>query len=266
MSAIEIGPFVLGWPRFAALAGIALFVIAAEVLGRVGGRPQLSRWAGQVVLWGLIGARLGHVTEAPAVFLAEPWTIFALWQGGFSPWGGALAVGLVTAFALWRGLPLVPAFGALWLGVMLWLVLIFDFTDRPPVPAPDLQLALLDGGVFDFADRGGQPLVVNLWATWCPPCRRELPMLAELAERTPGVGFLLASEGEEAATVAAHLSRAGISAAHVGLDPEGALARHYGTIGLPVTLFLAPDGTLAHLHVGEISRAIMLRQITALTR
>jgi thiol-disulfide isomerase/thioredoxin len=266
MSAVEIGPFVLGWPRFAALAGMVLFVIAAEVLARIARRPQLSPWAGRVVLWGLIGARLGHVAEAPQVFLAEPWTILALWQGGFSPWGGALGVAVVTALAFRRGLPLVPAFGALWLGLMLWLVLILDFTDRPPVPAPDLQLAMLDGSLFAFESRPAQPLVVNLWATWCPPCRRELPMLADLAATSPGVSFLLASQGETAATVEAHLARAGISATHVALDPEGALARHYGTIGLPVTLFLNTDGTLAHVHVGEISRAIMLRQITALTR
>lgn len=266
MSAIEIGPVVLGWDRFAALAGVFAFVIAAELIARFSRQPVLSSWSGRVVLWGLVGARLGHVAEFPEVFLAEPWTVFAVWQGGFSPIGAALAVAVVTVLSLRRGLRLVPAFGALWLGVVLWLALILDVSDRPPVPAPELQLAMLEGGVFDFANRPAQPLIVNLWATWCPPCRRELPMLAEMAETHPEVAFLLASQGEDAETVRRHLVRSSISAAHVALDPDGALARHYGTIGLPVTLFLDADGVLEHIHVGEISRALMLRQITALTR
>ncbi len=266
MSAIEIGPIVLGWDRFAALAGLLVFVIAAEIIARISRQPALSAWSARAVLWGLVGARLGHVVQYPDVFLAEPWTVFAVWQGGFSPVGAALAVGVVTALSLRRGLALVHAFGALWLGGMLWLVLILDFSDRPPVPAPQLQLVMLDGADFDFTDRPAQPLVVNLWATWCPPCRRELPMLAELAEAHPEVTFLLASQGEDAETVRAHLNRAEISDAHMALDPSGELARHYGTIGLPVTLFLGADGVLEHVHVGEISRALMLRQITALTR
>ncbi len=266
MTAIEIGPLVLGWDRFAALAGIAAFLFAAEVIARIARQPDLSPWAGRAVLWGLIGARLGHVAQFPKVFLAEPWTVFAVWQGGFSPVGAALAVAVVSGLALRRGLSPVPAFGALWLGMVVWLALVLDLSDRPPVPAPQMQFAMLDGTVFDFAARADKPLVVNLWATWCPPCRRELPMLAEMAQTHTDVTFLLASQGEDADIVRSYLQRNGISAAHVALDPPGALARHYGTIGLPVTLFLDKQGMLAHVHVGEISRALLLRQITALAR
>lgn len=264
MTAIELGPFVLGWDRFAALTGVVVFLIAAEVIARVSHAPALSAWAGRAVLWGLIGARLGHVVQFPHIFLAEPWTVLAIWQGGFSPVGAALAVGLVTLLSLRLGLALVPAFGALWPGVVVWLALILDFADRPPVPLPDMQLALLSGGSYDFATAADQPLVINLWATWCPPCRRELPMLAEMAAAHSEVSFVLASQGEDAQTVRTHLERNGISDAHVALDPTGTLARHFATIGLPVTLFVGADGMLAHVHVGEISRALLLRQILAL--
>ncbi len=266
MTAIQLGPFVLGWERFATLAAVGVFLIAAEIIARWGRVPTLSAWAGHAVLFGFIGARLGHVVQFPEVFLAEPWLIIAIWQGGFSPIGAALGAGLVTLHALYRGLAPVPAFGALWLGVMFWLVLTLDLADRPAIATPDISLPMLMGGGFAFADVPEQPMVINLWATWCPPCRRELPMLAEVAESRPDVTFLLASQGEAAETVRAHLDRTDISAAHIALDPESLLARHYATIGLPVTLFVARDGMLAHVHVGEISRAVLLREITALLR
>ncbi|MCH8465739.1 MAG: TlpA family protein disulfide reductase [Roseinatronobacter sp.] len=266
MAAIQIGPIVLGWERFAALAAVAVFLLAAEVIARVARSPALSGWAGRAVLWGFLGARLGHVAQFPDVFWAEPWLIFAIWQGGFSPVGAAVGVAVVTGHAVWRGLAFVPAFGALWLGVMLWLVLVLDLTDRPAVPAPEFGLPLLSGAEFAFDAPDAQPIVINLWATWCPPCRRELPMLADVAASMGDVRFLLASQGEGEGVVRDYLARAGIDEAHIGLDHTGALARHYGTIGLPVTLFLDQDGVLAHGHVGEISRAVLLREIATLSR
>ena len=266
MTAIQIGPVVLGWERFAALAAVAVFLLAAEVIARLSRNPALSRWAGVVVLWGFVGARLGHVVQFPGIFLAEPWLIFAIWQGGFSPIGAVFGAALVTARAVARGMAFVPAFGALWLGVMLWLVLIFDLTERPPTPAPDFSVPLLSGGQFDFAAPDSTPIVINLWATWCPPCRRELPMLADVAASRDDVRFLFAAQGEAEGVVHAYLQSAGISSAHVGLDQASALARHYGTIGLPVTLFLDGSGLLAHVHVGEISRALLVREIATLLR
>ncbi|TQM93818.1 TlpA disulfide reductase family protein [Roseinatronobacter monicus] len=265
MDAIQLGPLVLGWDRFAAILSVLVFVVAVEIIARMARQPALSAWAGQVVLWGFIGARLGHVVQFPQVFLPEPWLILAIWQGGFSPVGGAVGAGVVTALALHRGLPFVPAFGAAWVGVVLWFALTLDIGERPETAAPNLTLAMVSGSEFAFADAPSQPMVINLWATWCPPCRRELPMLANVAASQTDVTFLLASQGEALATVAAHLESAGISPDHMALDPAGALARHYGTIGLPVTLFLGADGMLAHVHVGEISRAVLLREITALT-
>ncbi len=266
MTAIQIGPVVLGWERFAALVAVAVFLLAAEVIARLSRSPALSRWAGAAVLWGFLGARLGHVAQFPAIFLAEPWLIFAIWQGGFSPIGAAVGVALVTAHALRRGLAFVPAFGALWIGVMLWLVLTLDLADRPAVPAPEFGVPLLAGGQFEFAAPDAQPIVINLWATWCPPCRRELPMLADVAASREDVRFLLASQGEAEGVVRDYLMGAGIAQAHIGLDHAGQLARHYGTIGLPVTLFLDREGVLAHVHVGEISRAVLLREIATLSR
>jgi len=266
MDAIQLGPLVLGWDRFAAILSVVAFVLVVEVIARLSRQPALSAWAGQAVLWGFVGARLGHVVQFPQIFLAEPWLVMAIWQGGFSPVGAALGVGVVTAFALRRGLSFVPAFGALWVGVVLWFALTLDTGARPDIAMPDLTLPMVSGAEFAFSDAPDQPMVINLWATWCPPCRRELPMLADVAAAHQDVTFLMASQGEAHSTVAAHLDNAGISPDQMALDQSSALARHYGTVGLPVTLFLDAGGALAHVHVGEISRAVLLREITALHR
>src|SRR3546814_10052886 len=77
----------------------------------------------------------------------------------------------------------------------------------PPVAA----LHRLDGGAVSLAAYRGKPVLINLWATWCPPCRRELPMLAELAKTSP-VPIVFADEGEDAARVRDFLSQQNIPA------------------------------------------------------
>ena len=131
---------------------------------------------------------------------------------------------------------------------------------------PAEPLATIEGEslVLTSLVASDQPIIINLWATWCPPCRRELPMLAAVAEQRDDVVFLLASQGETAVHVSRYLADNNIRPEHVLIDASGMLARHYGTVGLPVTLFIGTDGLLAHTHVGEISRVVLLSRIAQL--
>ena len=79
-------------------------------------------------------------------------------------------------------------------------------------------------------------MVLNVWATWCPPCRREL--------------------------VRQYLAGRRIDAAAVALDPEGRIGRLFGVRALPATLFFDPEGRVAAVHVGEISRAALEDAVT----
>jgi len=116
-----------------------------------------------------------------------------------------------------------------------------------------MTLTRLEGGAVNLAAADGRPTVINLWATWCPPCRREMPALAQAQDVHPDVRFLFVNQGEGQAQVAGWLEEAGLEIDNVLLDPAMAVPRHYGTVGLPVTLFLGPDGRLAEVHVGEIA-------------
>jgi len=266
MSAVDLGPFVLSIERFAALMGVIVFLGLAEILARTTNQRSLSSWSSTTVFCGLIGARLGHVIAYWPSFAQEPWRIVAIWQGGFSTTGAAIAVVLVSGWALWRSLPFVPAAASLWAGVIAWQVILLDVAQRAPVALPTDVFTTIDAeplSLAAFADLN-TPVVINLWATWCPPCRRELPMLATVAEQRSDVVFVFASQGETAAHVSQYLADNNISLEHVLIDTNGQLAQHYSTLGLPVTLFIGTDGLLGHTHVGEISREVLLSQIARL--
>lgn len=266
MSAIDLGPFVLSIERFAALLGVVVFVVLAEIFARVTKHRALSSWSSTTVLWGFVGARVGHVIAFWPSFAEEPWRIIAIWQGGFSVAGAAVGVAIVTAWALWRSLPFVPAATALWAGIIAWQVILLDVAPREPVALPTEPVATIEGGTLHLTSlvQPDTPIIINLWATWCPPCRRELPMLAAVAAQRDDVVFLFASQGETAAHVSRYLAEHDLQPEHVLIDISGILARHYGTVGLPVTLFIGADGLLAHTHVGEISREMLLSQIARL--
>jgi thiol-disulfide isomerase/thioredoxin len=266
MSAIDLGPFVLSIERFAALLGVVVFVVLSEILARVTKHPALSTWSSTTVLWGFIGARVGHVIAFWPSFAEEPWRILAIWQGGFSVTGAAVGVTFVTAWALWRSLPFVPAAAALWAGVIAWQVVLLDVAPREPVTLPTEPLATIEGDTIKLTTLmpPDKPIIINLWATWCPPCRRELPMLAAVAAQRDDVVFVFASQGETAAHVSRYLAEHDLQPEHVLIDSSGMLAQHYGTVGLPVTLFIGADGLLAHTHVGEISREVLLSRIARL--
>ncbi|MAG40342.1 MAG: hypothetical protein CL820_03070 [Croceicoccus sp.] len=133
-----------------------------------------------------------------------------------------------------------------------------------PRPLPDLpQLERLGGSPVTPEDLTGQPFVVNLWATWCPPCRRELPMLADMAA-TSDIPILLINQGEEPRAIQDYLLANRVSPAAVVLDRSSAMMRALENTALPATLFVDESGQVVATHVGEISRAAMTAQMDEL--
>jgi thiol-disulfide isomerase/thioredoxin len=99
----------------------------------------------------------------------------------------------------------------------------------------------------------GRPVVVNLWATWCGPCRQEMPTLAAAQQQHPSVGFLFVNQGETAATVRAYLAANGLLLQDVLLDARSALGPAVGSGGLPTTLFYDARGRLIDAHFGVLN-------------
>ncbi len=256
MTDVRIGPLALSGPRFGALLALVVVLVVAEVLERRG-RRGVAPAAWNAVLIGLLGARLGYVARHIGSYLGEPWTVLFVWQGGFSLIAGALAGALYGVLAL-RGRPrlLRSALLAGVLGAVVWGGWQAAAVTTAPEP-PTLfaqPLSTLDGDTLSPSSFLGRPVVVNLWATWCGPCQRELPLLASAARETPEVTFLFVSQGEPGDRVAGYLEDHALELEHVLLDPSSSLSAAASSAGLPTTLFFDARGRLAGRWLGELSR------------
>ena len=123
--------------------------------------------------------------------------------------------------------------------------------ERPPKPAPALRLADVHGKVSDLADLRGRWVFVHFWASWCGPCRRELPaienMMKQLAEAAPALMMVNTAENEE--DVFAFLGGIAPGLATL-LDADGAASERWQPRGLPATFLVDPAGMIRYVAPG----------------
>ncbi|MFT3803628.1 MAG: TlpA disulfide reductase family protein [Burkholderiaceae bacterium] len=256
---IGVGPFPIG----------VVIVAAALLLGWVTARmiaarqPEVSAKAAGGMLvdaafWGLVAARLGYVAQWSNEYLAAPTSVIAIGDGGFSwPVGVVAAIALVgwrtrSARALRR-----PVLTGIAVGVLGWLVAggVLDVLQRSVPSLPDVQLSTIDGRPVDLNAYAGRPVVLNLWASWCPPCRREMPVFEQAQADFPDVAFVMVNQGESPRQASAFLAREGLTFKDALLDPSSKTQHALGAQGLPTTLFFDAEGRLIDAHLGELSRA-----------
>jgi thiol-disulfide isomerase/thioredoxin len=144
------------------------------------------------------------------------------------------------------------------------------------VGAPLAEFALrdADGVLVRSGDLRGRVWMVNLWATWCPPCRNELPLLARAASdlEDEGLGLLLVNVGEPARTARAYLAAAELSLRTL-VDPDvrdarvdrtNDVMRRLRVRGLPTTYFLDADGIVRSIYVGELTVEALIDSLATL--
>ncbi|MGH9117699.1 MAG: TlpA family protein disulfide reductase [Acidimicrobiales bacterium] len=120
-------------------------------------------------------------------------------------------------------------------------------------PVPDVDYSTFDGGSASIADYEGRPLVVNFWASWCPPCITEMPAFEEV-HRAMGdeVAFLGIDVQETAADGEAFLESIVVTW-DLGRDPDGSVVRQLGGVGMPTTVLIDADGIVQEIHTGQLS-------------
>jgi len=120
--------------------------------------------------------------------------------------------------------------------------------------APDFSLQALDGGSISLNDYAGQVILVNMWATWCPPCKAEMPGINAFYEDYKDDGFvvLAINSQEDAATVQKFISEQGFTFP-VLLDGRGAVMNLYQVRGLPTTFIIDRNGQVQFSHSGAIT-------------
>ena len=134
-------------------------------------------------------------------------------------------------------------------------------------PAPPLSLPDIDGKTVDLAAYRGRLVLVNFWATWCPPCRREFPSLGRVQKllKPSELAVLAVNVGEEAETI---FSFAGASDVAILLDRDSAVMRRWPVKGLPSTFVVDRRGRLALRAIGgrEFDDAAIVAQLRGLLR
>ena len=129
--------------------------------------------------------------------------------------------------------------------------------------APDLALEQLSGGQLSLQELAGDVVLLNTWATWCPPCRKELPALEAIYRRYREQGFVVlgVNIGETRDLVGSFVTRSGLTFP-ILLDPDEASLRAFGTISLPSSFLIDRQGTLRARWLGatcerELEEAIL---------
>lgn len=127
---------------------------------------------------------------------------------------------------------------------------------RPGFAAPDFELPTLDGGTVRLSDLRGHPVVINFWATWCPPCRAEMPAIIREYKRYKdrGLVVLAVNQAEDPAKVAAFRDQFGMPFP-ILLDKRMKVSAQYEIRFLPTTFFVAADGTITDMVTGGMNAA-----------
>jgi cytochrome c biogenesis protein CcmG/thiol:disulfide interchange protein DsbE len=139
-------------------------------------------------------------------------------------------------------------------------------TRRLPVPAPALVGTTLSGDRFDLAEARGQVVLVNVFASWCGPCRDELPLLIEAGRRWSPHGLRLVGLNlrDGAQAVQALLDATGADGFTVLPDHDGTRAIEWGVRGVPETFVVDRDGRIVAYQSGVVTRAWLEAHLTAL--
>lgn len=260
--AIHLGPFMLPFPLLLVLFGLLIVYAVGKIL------EKKQQWSVQTwrtfsdslwtMLWvGLIAARLVFVLLNLDVYLASPIDIIKVQDKGFHLYGGVIAG---VAWFLWKNrtfklenkvifVTIFTLICALSLGLSQW--------QKPQSFYPNMQFNNLEQQQISLKQFVGKPTVVNLWASWCPPCHREMPVLAQAQNDFKQVNFVMLNQGESVEKVQAYLSKNQFSFHNVLFDTQGELAKEMKMFGLPSTLFFNAQGQLVDRHMGELSPAML---------
>lgn len=267
MLSVNLGPLAVQVSHLLLLVSMGV----AATVGYVVGRPQRIG-IGNVLLdmagVGLLVGRLTFVLIWFDQYRASPWSMLDIRDGGFTAWPG---VGAALTLAIWRASKQPSLRRPLSLGLLAG-VLTWTMSGGPglwsvsgQMAVPTVELKTLAGKSLTLADVSeGKPMVVNLWATWCPPCRREMPVLSHAQQSQSDVGFVFANQGEDASRVLHYLNSSQLKLDHVLLDASSQLGRAIGSSALPTTLFYDASGRLVDTHVGALSAATLAAKLAAL--
>jgi len=262
MLTLTLGTFALSIHHLLLLLALALATLVGWRVAKGGGENPESVLFGLFML-GMLVARISFVIAYWAYFRDDPLQMLDIRDGGFLPWPGLLALLLGCAVFCWRRPALRRSLGlGLGSGLAFWLLSSLSLNlYEQGTHLPELTLRDAQGQSVQLRDYQGGPLVINLWATWCPPCRREMPVLQKAQHERQDVTFLFVNQAESLQSVSTFLMTQGLNLNNVLFDGSGQMAQSVGSMALPTSLFYNAEGRLLGTHLGELSEASLARAL-----
>jgi thiol-disulfide isomerase/thioredoxin len=264
--AIQLGPLSFPMTLLLLLFGIGLAWGVGKWLARKGGidvEPALFR----ALLIGVVCARLAFVWQYRVAYLSEPLTILDIRDGGWEAQAGFIGAWLyAVSFTRTRKPMRSPMLAAMAAASVAWMVgsIALAMNVKEDLALPGTRLPAFEGGTASLLDFSGKPTVVNLWATWCGPCQREMPVLQRAQVDHPEVHFVFLNQGESSGTVRGFLAAQNLPLRNVLLDAKGEVSAKFSQQALPTTLFFDAAGHLTSTRIGELSQATLTQRLDAL--
>ncbi|HKM36796.1 MAG TPA: TlpA disulfide reductase family protein [Thiopseudomonas sp.] len=256
MLSFNLGPLAI--PMDLALIYGAFFIawLSGWLIGKKRGiNPESALFS--MLISGVIVARVTFVGQYFEQYSNNLWQIIDIRDGGFLLLPGLIAAVLTGIYKAWRQAPLrVPLAIGVCIGLVVWGASVSVLSAlQSSQQIPDISVRDINGEPLSLQDLAGKPLVINLWATWCPPCRREMPVLAAAQQANPDIRFVFVNQGEGQELVEKFLTQQQLSLRNNLLDTGGRVGQAVGSLSLPTTLFYSADGLLKNNHLGELSHA-----------
>ncbi len=131
--------------------------------------------------------------------------------------------------------------------------------------APDFTLELFDGGKFQLGAHKGKPILINFLASWCIPCREEIPILNRTYSvyKHQGITYLAIDVDDTEENMKEFVNKYGLELP-TGIDTSGEIKDAYGLYGVPMTLFIDKLGFINYLHPGSVTEALIHHELDRL--
>ncbi|MBU2425246.1 MAG: TlpA family protein disulfide reductase [Gammaproteobacteria bacterium] len=229
------------------------------------------------LLLSLVAARLGFVAQHLPQYQGQWLQVVDIRDRGFDSYSLMLVFSLLLMqyaylqVAARRVLLLSLPVAMLWIGASFT---VYRFYHPMPTQWPSMTFQTLQGQQLRLSDRTTtltRPAtdttgftVVNLWASWCPPCRAEMPVLIQAQQQYPQGRFILLNQGETQQQVEQFLQQQGLEFHAVWLDPQRTMGRWVGQQTLPLTLVFDQHGKLIDGHAGLLSSAMLADKLQGL--
>jgi cytochrome c biogenesis protein CcmG, thiol:disulfide interchange protein DsbE len=121
---------------------------------------------------------------------------------------------------------------------------------------PNFKLETLDGNTISFERLTQQPVILNFWATWCEPCKEEMPLLQAYEVKYPEIVVIGINYDEPLQTVRRFVENNDV-AFQILLDPGGKISNQFKVFGFPTTFFIDANGVLQANHIGQLNEQLM---------